>query len=43
MKFQECINTPEIRIDCDDDKKFLLIENVTKVKKKLKKILILMD
>ena len=30
-------NTPEIRIDCDDDKKFLLIENVTKSQKKLKK------
>ena len=36
-------NTPEIRIDCDDDKKFLLIENVTKSQKKLKKKIVNID
>ena len=36
-------NTPEIRIDCDDEKKFLLIENVTKSQRNLKKNIVDID
>ncbi len=36
-------NTPEIRIDCDDDKKFLLIENITRSQRKLKKKIVDID
>ncbi len=36
-------NTPEIRIECEDDKKFTLIDNVSKSQKKLKKEIIDID
>ena len=36
-------NTPEIRIECDDDKKFKLIDMISKEQKKLKKNIIDID
>ena len=36
-------NTPEIRINCEDDKKFKLIDNITKSQKKLNKKIIDVD
>ena len=36
-------NTPEIRLDCEDDKKFKLIENISKNQKKLNKKIIDID
>ena len=36
-------NTPEIRINCEDDKKFKLIDNITKSQKKINKKIIDVD
>ena len=36
-------NTPEIRIDCEDDKKFTLINNISKSQKKLNKKIVDID
>ena len=42
-KIPKVFNTPEIRIDCEDDKKFTLIKNISKSQKKLKKEIVDID
>ena len=42
-KIPKVFNTPEIRIDCEDDKKFMLINNISKSQKKLNKKIVDID
>ena len=42
-KIPKVFNTPEIRIDCEDDKKFTLINNISKSQKKLNKKIVDID